>query len=164
MYWNCHLIPSLPPYDLFGLSQLIKGCHYILIREFIEFRCRLLGYFWLPFWVDPQSHYSGPFFWFGLSESLRHPLSCCWYHLLSSKPPLETMPCLRFQDCPGFLLFFTGRGSLLLQFFLFFPFFLFPFNNIIIYSLQLFYCTFGNSVKGHIEVLGKILQSRSLAQ
>src|ERR1700720_748345 len=155
MYWDCHLISSFSFYDSLWLLQLIKVFHYILMREFIEFRCHLLGYFWLSFWVDPQSQYSGPFFWFGLSESLRHPLSHPWYHLLSSKPPLETMPHLRFQDCPCFLLFFTGRGSLLLRFFLFFPFFLFPFNNIIFYFFQFFYCTIGYSVEGRIEVFGK---------
>src|ERR1700720_3631082 len=98
MYWDHHLIPPFSLYDLLRLLQFIKGHYYILIEEFIEFRCRLLGYFWLSFWVDPQSQYSGPFLLFGLSESLRHPLSRSWCHFLSSKPPLETMSHLWFQD------------------------------------------------------------------
>src|SRR3984957_18564029 len=91
MYWNRHLVPPFSLYDFLGLFQLIKGRYYILIGEFIEFRCCLLGYFWLSLWVDPQSQYSGPFFLFDLSESLCHPLSRSWCHFLSSKPPLETM-------------------------------------------------------------------------
>src|ERR1700720_4216137 len=42
MYWDRHLIPPFSLYDFLGLFQFIKGRYYILIREFIEFRCRLL--------------------------------------------------------------------------------------------------------------------------
>src|ERR1700720_3397841 len=98
MYWDCHLIPPFSFYDSLWLLQLIKGLYYIFIGEFIEFCCRQLGYFWLSFWVDPQSQYSGPFFLFGLSKSLCHPLSRSWCHFLSSKPPLETMSPVWFRD------------------------------------------------------------------
>src|ERR1700720_4841474 len=160
MYWDHHLIPPFPFYDLLRLLQLIKGRYCILIREFIEFHCRLLGYFWLSLWVDPQSQYPNPFFLFGLSESLRHPLSRSWCHFLSLKPPLETMyassPVSRLTlSFPS--LFYRVRVP---------PFAVFSFLSFLLvsvqqykffYSLQFFYCTIGNSVEGHIEVFGKIL-------